>query len=128
MRRRWTTEDDRQLCDAVSLIGTRDWDRISNEFFKKERSGNSCSLRWHRELRPKQYKVRYVLNYAYCTVVEANSNSQSLATVQYCTVTIVSLYLVPFFSARKETDQYLRVRTLTQTITHRRLVVSKWRL
>ncbi len=73
MRRRWTTEDDRQLCNAVSLIGTGDWDRISNEFFKKERSGNGCSLRWHRELRPKQYKVRYVLCYAYCTVVEANS-------------------------------------------------------
>ncbi len=124
MRRRWTTEDDRQLCDAVCQMGTGDWDRISREFFSQGKKWQWLfSVRWHRDLRPKPYKVRYLLYYTCCTVVEANSNSQSLAISYYRT-----LYLVPLFPARKETDQYWRVRTLTQTFTHRRLVVSKWRL
>jgi hypothetical protein len=48
VRQRWTLEEDKKLRAAVAAIGTKNWRRISEEYFDELRTEDSLSVRWFR--------------------------------------------------------------------------------
>ena len=52
VRQRWSLKKDKKLCIAVAAIGgTKNWGRISKEYFNELRTEHSLSVRWFRLLR-----------------------------------------------------------------------------
>ncbi|OZJ03119.1 hypothetical protein BZG36_03880 [Bifiguratus adelaidae] len=49
-RRRWTTEDDRLLQEAVAMYGEKDWQRVAS--VHGNRTGQQCLHRWSKTLNP----------------------------------------------------------------------------
>ncbi len=56
-RQRWTLEEDKKLRAAVAAIGTKNWRRISEEYFDELRSEDSLSVRWFRIHDNKKYSI-----------------------------------------------------------------------
>jgi hypothetical protein len=49
---KWSSIEDGQLRKAVAELGTKNWKRISQEFFQGERSHIQCLNRWEKGLKP----------------------------------------------------------------------------
>ena len=49
---KWSSAEDATLRKAVAEIGTKNWKRISTEFFSGERSHLQCLNRWEKGLKP----------------------------------------------------------------------------
>lgn len=56
---RWTIEEDEQLRKAVTVVGPKNWKRISEEFLKGNRTDVQCLHRWQKALRPGLIKGRW---------------------------------------------------------------------
>ena len=62
LRKQWTLEQDIQLFEAISVIGSSNWQQIAIEV--KDRSGKQCRERWRNQLNP-------LLNHSSFTVAES---------------------------------------------------------